>query len=76
VLPLRRVLPPEERAPTMLLLLWVTRGSLAAAGTWRADVLVRTVTVDQYRTLPRLPSRLDPAKRAPAPAPERLAHVS
>jgi hypothetical protein len=31
---------------------WVTRGSLAMAGRWRADVLVRTVTVDQYRTLP------------------------
>jgi hypothetical protein len=31
---------------------WVTRGSLAAAGTWRADVLVRTVVVDQYRTQP------------------------
>ena len=46
------VLPPEERAATMLLLLWVTRGSPAAAGTWRADVLVRTVAVDQYRTLP------------------------
>jgi copper transport protein len=27
------------------------RGSLAAAGTWRADVLVRTVAVNEYRTL-------------------------
>jgi hypothetical protein len=32
--------------------LWVTRGRLAAPGTQRADVLLRTVTVDQYRTLP------------------------
>jgi hypothetical protein len=30
----------------------VTRGSLATTGTWRADVLVRTGAVDQYRTLP------------------------
>jgi putative copper export protein len=39
-------------APVAQGALWVTRGSLAAAGTWRADVLVRTVAVDQYRTLP------------------------
>ena len=28
------------------------RGSLAMAGLWRADVLVRTATVDTYRTVP------------------------
>jgi len=28
------------------------RGSLATSGTWRADVLVRTLTVNDYRTLP------------------------
>jgi copper transport protein len=39
-------------APVAQGALWVTRGSLAAAGRWRADVLVRTVAVDQYRTLP------------------------
>jgi hypothetical protein len=38
-------------APVAQGALWVTRGSLAAAGRWRADVLVRTVAVDQYRTL-------------------------
>jgi hypothetical protein len=38
-------------APVAQGALWVTRGSLPAAGRWRADVLVRTVTVDQYRTL-------------------------
>jgi hypothetical protein len=49
------VAQPSTRAnlaPVAQGTLWVTRGSLAAAGTWRADVLVRTVTVDQYRTLP------------------------
>ncbi len=30
---------------------FTVRGSLAAAGTWRANVLVRTVTVNSYRTL-------------------------
>jgi copper transport protein len=41
-----------DLAPVAQGALWVTRGSLAAAGTWRADVLVRTLNVDQYRTLP------------------------
>ena len=47
-------IPPwgAHLAPVAQGALWVTRGSLAAAGTWRADVLVRTVAVDQYRTLP------------------------
>lgn len=31
---------------------FTVRGSLAAAGTWRADVLVRTATVNEWRTLP------------------------
>ena len=49
------VAQPSTRAnlaPVAQGALWVTRGSLAAVGTWRADVLVRTVAVDQYRTLP------------------------
>jgi len=31
---------------------FVARGGLAMAGAWRADVLVRTVTVGDYRTVP------------------------
>jgi streptogramin lyase len=49
------VAQPSSRAdlaPAAQGALWVTRGSLATAGTWRADVLVRTLAVDQYRTLP------------------------
>ena len=49
------VAQPSSRAnlaPVAQGALWVTRASLAAASTWRTDVLVRTVTVDQYRTLP------------------------
>ncbi|HKC73227.1 MAG TPA: CopD family protein, partial [Chloroflexota bacterium] len=49
------VAQPSSRvnlAPAAQGVRWVTRGSLAAAGRWRADVLVRTVAVDQYRTLP------------------------
>jgi hypothetical protein len=49
------VAQPSARAnlaPVVQGTLWVTRGSLATAGPWRADVLVRTGAVDQYRTLP------------------------
>jgi copper transport protein len=31
---------------------FTVRGSLATTGAWRADVLVRTATVNEYRTLP------------------------
>jgi hypothetical protein len=31
---------------------FTVRGSLATSGAWRADVLVRTATVNDYRTLP------------------------
>ncbi len=30
---------------------FMVQGSLASTGTWRADVLIRTVTVNEYRTL-------------------------
>jgi hypothetical protein len=31
---------------------FIARMSLATTGAWRADVLVRTAAVDEYRTLP------------------------
>ncbi len=44
---LRATLDPVEHNER-----FTVRGSLAAAGAWRADVLVRTLTVNDYRTLP------------------------
>jgi copper transport protein len=44
---LRAVLTPSAHGPR-----FTAQGSLAVTGTWHADLLVRTVTVNEYRTLP------------------------
>jgi hypothetical protein len=44
--------PRANLTPTAHGTRFTVRGSLATTGAWRADVLVRTATVNEYRTLP------------------------